>query len=149
MCVCVYWWINLREFAIFHFVTLHLQENRIFLKWCFWCSIKHVSYVLRGEKPSELSMKSGFVFFFFLLKQQVNACLLFLQGLLAFRHSRFFFLQFQSEGNDQCCATGVLQILLYCSSLSSHCYKNTLSDLFQVTQMFFSGVTHLLPFSLC
>lgn len=103
-----------------------------------------------GEKPSELSMKSGlFFFFFFLLKQQLNACLLFLQGLLAFRHSRVFFLQFQSEGNEQCCATGVLQILLYCSSLSNQCYKNTLSDLLQATRMFFSGAAHLLPFSLC
>lgn len=105
-----------------------------------------------GKNPLSIAWKVfcfGLSLFFFSLKQQVNACSLFLQGLLAFRHSRFFPPQLQSEENEQCCTTGVLQILLYCSSLPTQWYKNTLSDSFQATRMLFSGAAHLLPFSLC
>lgn len=44
-----------------------------------------------GRKPSELSMKSVVVFFSFLPKHQLKACLLSLQGFPAFRLGSGFF----------------------------------------------------------
>lgn len=79
--MCVYSWINLWEFPIFHFVTLHLQVNRIFLKCCFWCSIKYFLCPEGEENPLSLAQKVLWPFFFsFLPKQHLKVYLLFLRA---------------------------------------------------------------------
>lgn len=102
-----------------------------------------------GRKPSELSMKSVVVFFSFLPKHQLKACLLSLQGFPAFRLGSGLFSSVSVWGKwAVLCHWGFAKpavLLILLESVWQKHFQGLSGNL----TFFFSGAAHLLLFSLC
>lgn len=72
----------------------HLQQNRIFLKWCFWCSVKHVLCLEGGKNPLSLAWRVVGLFVF-LFTETTSKCLFaFSPGFAGIQTFQVFFHSF-------------------------------------------------------